>query len=789
MINIEARLIQKLIFNVHSHRRKQELKRNGGFLLPMLICILLMKNVGQAQSPAQYIKAGDRAVADQKWDEAYSYFEQGYLLDTSSFDLSQRYADAARQIHRSLLAEKLYQKNYDKDNGTINPDGLFWLAMMQKQNGKYEDAQRNFKKYVKKHKSTGSRDLIKRAAHETKSAVWAMDHFNQQKLDDKSARVIPAIGCKSYLKTISRLPENINSGESEIAPRLVEGKLFFSGYEADKWKMKEADWHVKASALNADSLTILSSDIDQVTKIELDNQTSNANFSKQNDKVYFSRSNGASTQMMVATFDGNVLSDAKPLEIINTEGTINSMPFPANVNGVEYLFFISDREGGEGGLDIWYSINKGGWSKPKNAGSKINTEGDEVTPFFSEGNLYFSSDWHEGFGGFDIFKAAYTGTSFERVENVGSVFNSSYNDLGYSISEENDNTIWHFFSSNRPVVADSDLACCNDIYVVEEQKVCADDDSEHEFTGTLDSLMRELPVVLYFHNDEPNPDSWDTTTILTYRGAYDSYKKLLPRYIKENTKGLKGEKLNDATDITNDFFELKVDKGLNDLNLFSDLLLKELQKGRSLDISVRGFASPRAQTDYNLSLTKRRTASLVNFLRVDSAGVFAPYIDDLAANGARLTFTLLPFGEFKADKSVSDDLVDEKNSIYNRAACLERKIEIESVREILPTQKKAELKLELDTFSFGSIGKYDEVNRRIQIENRGNAILQIDSVIAECGCTEPHLDKYTIPPGDHATLDIGFRPFGSKDHVVKHVYIYIAGEEPRVITFDADIKK
>ncbi len=789
MINIEARLIQKLIFNVHCNRRKQELKRKGSFFLPMFMCFLLMKIVGQAQSPAQYLKAGDRAVADQKWDEAFSYFEQGYQLDTSSFELTQRCADAARQIHRSLLAEKLYQKNYDKDNGTLNPDGLFWLALMQKQNGKYEDAQRNFKKYIKKHKSTGSRDLIKRAAHETKSAVWAMDHYGQRKLDDKSVRVTPALGCKSYLKTISRLPENINSGESEIAPHLIESKLFFSGYEGEKWKMKVADWHVQASDLAADTLAFLSSDIEQVRNMDADTQTSNANFSLHNDHAYFSRGNGVSTQIFSASFDGNALNDVTSLELINAEGTVNTMPFSASINGAEYLFFVSDREGGEGGLDIWYTANKNGWSKPKNVGSRINTEGDEVTPFFSNSKLYFSSNWHEGFGGFDIFSAAFSGTSFERTENVGSVYNSSYNDLGYSSSEETDNTIWHFFTSNRPIIADSDLACCNDIYVVEEQKVCADDHSEIEYTGTLDSLMRELPVVLYFHNDEPNPDTWDTTTTLSYREAYHSYKKLLPRYIKENTKGLSGEKLEDATDMTNDFFELKVDKGLNDLNLFSDLLLKELQKGRSLDISVRGFASPRAQTDYNLSLTQRRTASLVNFLRVDSAGVFAPYIDDLAANGARLTFTLLPFGEFKADKSVSDDLVDEKNSIYNRAACLERKIEIESVSEISPTQKKAELKLELDSFSFGSIGKYDEVKRSIQIENPGNAVLLIDSVIAECGCTEPHLDKYTIPPGEHATLDIGFRPFGSKDHVVKRVYIYVAGEEPRVITFDADIKK
>lgn len=97
------------------------------------------------------------------------------------------------------------------------------------------------------------------------------------------------------------------------------------------------------------------------------------------------------------------------------------------------------------------------------------------------------------------------------------------------------------------------------------------------------------------------------------------------------------------------------------------------------------------------------------------------------------------------------------------------------------------MKLETDSFSFGSIGKHDEVKRTINIENIGNAALQIDSVIAECGCTEPLLDHYTIQPGKLGTLQIGFHPFGSKDHVIKHVYIYIAGEERRTITFSADI--
>jgi len=76
----------------------------------------------------------------------------------------------------------------------------------------------------------------------------------------------------------------------------------------------------------------------------------------------------------------------------------------------EILYFVSDRPEGRGGLDIWYTIwnqKKKLFSKPKNAGSKINTAGDEMTPFYNlpTRTLYFSSTGLAGLGGYDIFSA------------------------------------------------------------------------------------------------------------------------------------------------------------------------------------------------------------------------------------------------------------------------------------------------------------------------------------------------------------------------------------------------
>ena len=61
-------------------------------------------------------------------------------------------------------------------------------------------------------------------------------------------------------------------------------------------------------------------------------------------------------------------------------------------------------EGGEGGLDLYYStINGDSYDRPVNLGPGINTSSDEITPFYRDGTLYFSSEGYPSLGGFDIY--------------------------------------------------------------------------------------------------------------------------------------------------------------------------------------------------------------------------------------------------------------------------------------------------------------------------------------------------------------------------------------------------
>ncbi len=95
------------------------------------------------------------------------------------------------------------------------------------------------------------------------------------------------------------------------------------------------------------------------------------------------------------------------------------------------LFFCSNMPGGYGGTDIWMSIIENGkFNKPINLGNKINTEGNEVFPTTDHsGNLYFSSDYHPGIGGLDIFKASKNNDNTWEIINMKSPINSSGDDF------------------------------------------------------------------------------------------------------------------------------------------------------------------------------------------------------------------------------------------------------------------------------------------------------------------------------------------------------------------------
>lgn len=124
--------------------------------------------------------------------------------------------------------------------------------------------------------------------------------------------------------------------------------------------------------------------------------------------------------------------------------------YPVLSPDLKTLYFSSNRPGGYGGMDLYRSrFENERWQVAENLGSVVNSSGNEIAPFIFADNesLFFSSDGHAGFGGFDFFKVNISGENQEEVINLGPGINTYYDEIGMTISLEGRTA---FFSSNRP---------------------------------------------------------------------------------------------------------------------------------------------------------------------------------------------------------------------------------------------------------------------------------------------------------------------------------------------------
>ena len=136
------------------------------------------------------------------------------------------------------------------------------------------------------------------------------------------------------------------------------------------------------------------------------------------------------------------------------ENNVNSKYWETTANLDLYqniLLFVSDREGGYGGRDIWMvkKLPNGNWTKPQNLGEPINTEYDEESPYLHPDGktLYFSSIGHKSMGGFDIFKSTLNkDLTWSAPVNIGYPINTVSDDIFFTPTVSGNNAL---FSSYR----------------------------------------------------------------------------------------------------------------------------------------------------------------------------------------------------------------------------------------------------------------------------------------------------------------------------------------------------
>lgn len=626
------------------------------------------------QSERMLINQAQNAMANKDWFGATQYYNRLYQRDSSGIKLHYNFAEASRLAFDLDIALRLYKRVVALDNAKKYPLSYYWIAQILKNKAEYKDAKMWFTKFSK----------LK--AQDYKRKRFNFDYYHKKSKIEIEACDLARILIKnpSY-QNPEHLEAIINSKMSEFAAFEKDSTLYFStikplvkkeGNELDlskiyKSEIKKSKWtklKVLDTLINSPSFHNANTTFSADGKLVIVSRCKEKNASEYSCELFLSNLVNKKWQNAVKMED--------PINLPNANTTQANL---SEIEGKTVLFFASDRPGGEGGLDIWYSFRNGdgSFSKPINAGKQINTVDDEISPWFvsSKNTLFFSSTYHKGLGAFDIFKSVFKNNEFGEVQNAGYPLNSGYNDIYYSQNTEGTRI---YLSSNRlGSYFENKLNCCNDIYrfhINAETPLPVIDSN----LIVKEQIKLLVPLTLYFHNDEPDPKTKNTSTSKSYEAAFTDYKMLLPQYQKEFTNGLKGDVKTNAINTIQNFFTDSVDAGMDDLKRFSDLLEKVLLNGETVKITMKGYCSPLASSDYNVNLAKRRISSLRNYFIQTKNGFFTKYVDNQNANEGKIIFEDVEVGELIASKA-SDDFKDKRNSIYSPYAASERKIQIIAV--------------------------------------------------------------------------------------------------------------
>lgn len=363
----------------------------------------------------------------------------------------------------------------------------------------------------------------------------------------------------------------------------------------------------------------------------------------------------------------------KPMQLpsaINQNGSSSMQPCLVQLTDYEILYFASDRPGGYGNSDIWYSICKNGhYQDPVNLGPMINSEGNEITPFYHKNSkmLYFSADERKGIGDYDIFCSEGALGAWKQPLHLDRPFNSEYNDFYFSVNQNHKSA---FFSSNRPHddMADEDT-CCNDIFYVDWKLPEKESVAIKTLPNIHEKIASVLPITLYFQNDYPDPKSVSDTTDKDYLELYNSYVADIQEYIHKSGQGLTGEEQRRAMYAVAGFMRDSVQTGYARLQLLQQYLTEAMENGDTVDLVISGFASPLHNSEYNKHLSSRRIVSLLNYLKKADNGFLSPYL-----SGEKPGLRLYVSPEGAVNHSFETDEVRE--TVFGLKAAKDRKIVI-----------------------------------------------------------------------------------------------------------------
>lgn len=401
------------------------------FVILVILIIGLGTNLFAQEKSRKELK-GDKYFTIYLFDKAIKAYSHTKELTPEGM---RRLAHSYQNINMNAEAEQIYQQIVNGSTGVV-PEDYYNYAMVLKTNGKNTESDRWMDKFASVMPNDLrvadyriSRSMRSDLSKDVGKYTIKYQQFNSEKLEFGT----------SYYRN-----DQIVFASTRPKSRMIVRNYNWTG--RPYWNLYVSD--IEGEQLGKPEL------FDKSLRGKLNDGP--ASFNLRGDEVAYTSNNynyRKSDKVVELQIFFSRLEDGKwmPPTSFHANSSDYSTGHPFLTLDGKTMYFSSDMPGGYGGADIYKCTRDltGAWGKPENLGPKINTEGNEMFPFFEEKEqkLYFSSDGRFGLGGLDVFSCTILNNEVGPVSNIGSPINTRYDDFAFIVNVKEGKG---YFSSNRP---------------------------------------------------------------------------------------------------------------------------------------------------------------------------------------------------------------------------------------------------------------------------------------------------------------------------------------------------
>jgi len=405
----------------------------------------------QSDNWKKNLKTADDLFGEAQYANAAEYYMAAFKQKPKKTELAYKAGESYYIIKAYAKAADAF-KNVKEEYGEYPLIGLKYARAL-KQSGDYDAASRELVYFLNNYKGADKDIISELVQNEIRGCELGikLDAFPDEDVE------------------VQHLSSNINTPETEFAPFAFNDEtLYYSSTMAARAEIYRS--------LKVNGEWTKPEKPGGFPDIENDHFC-NGNLAPDNKRFYFTICKskeswgGLTTQcdlFVIKNQDGKWGNPERLRDYVNIEGSTTTHPYVVHQDNTELVYFASNREGGKGGMDIWYMTrdlrsDDIDFTFPINCGFTVNTKGDEISPFYDQeaGSLYYSSNGLVTIGGYDIFEAKGNKSGWESPENVGTPLNSSADDFFFVRTPSRQGG---FFASNRLFGAEKISTTDEDIF-------------------------------------------------------------------------------------------------------------------------------------------------------------------------------------------------------------------------------------------------------------------------------------------------------------------------------------